>query len=92
MQVTDKELDQFYGVEATEIEIAQTIGAASTEFAAGEMADIAYENFEAIADAGDDAEAVGRIIIMARKQWIADCASRAIYGRVGVINPNEVKV
>jgi hypothetical protein len=92
MQATDKELDQFYGTEATEIEIAQTIGAASTEFDAGELAEVAFTHFEAIAEVGSDAEAVGKIIIQARKQWIADRASIAVYGRTGMIQPNEVKV
>ena len=90
--VTDQELDRFYGIEATEVEIAVTIGAASTEFDAGELANVAFENFDAIAEVGSDAEAVGRIIIQARKQWIADQASLAIYDRKGVIKAEEVKV
>jgi len=90
--VTNAELNQFYGKEATEIEIAQTIGAASTEFGPGELADVAYEHFEAIAEVGSDAEAVGRIVIKFRKQWIADRASMALYGRHGVIQPHEVKI
>jgi len=90
--VSDKELDQFYGKEATEIEIAQTIGAAAAEFGPGELADVAYEQFEAIADVLGDAEAVGRIVIQFRKQWIADHASRAIFGKIGMIKPEEVKL
>jgi len=92
--VTDKELDQFYGVEATEIEIAQTIGAAAAEFDAGELADIAYINFERIAEeiANGHAANIGDIIIQARKRRIADMASMAIYGRVGVIDTKHVKV
>lgn len=92
--VTDKELDQFYGVEATEIEIAQTIGDAAAEFDAGEMADVTYINFEQIAEAvaNGDIIGVGLIVVNARKQRIADMASTAIYGRVGVIDPKDVKV
>lgn len=92
--VTDKELDQFYGVEATEIEIAQTIGAAAAEFDAGELADVAYINFERIAEeiANGHAANIGDIIMLARKQRIADMASTALYGRVGVIDPKTVKV
>lgn len=86
-------LDNTKDNSATEIEIAQTIGAAATDFNAGELADIAYGAFEAIADAiSEGPEAVGRIIMEARKQWIADAASRAIYGRVGVIKSEKVKV
>lgn len=92
--VTDKELDQFYGVEATEIEIAQTIGAAAAEFDAGELADVTYINFEQIAEAASngDVMGVGLIVVNARKQRIADMASTAIYRRVGVIDPKHVKV
>lgn len=92
--VTDKELDQFYGVEATEIEIAQTIGAAAAEFDAGELADVTYINFERIAEeiANGHAENIGNIIIQARKQRIADMTSTALFGRVGVIDPKIVKV
>lgn len=70
--VTDAELDQFYGIEATEIEIAMTIGAASSEYA---------DTFEE----GENSEEF-------RKQWIADAASVAIYGRTGVVKAHEVKV
>lgn len=92
--VTDKELDQFYGVEATEIEIAQTIGAAAAEFDAGELADVTYINFEQIAEAvaNGDVMGVGLIVVNARKQRIADMTSTALYGRVGVIDPKDVKV
>lgn len=92
--VTDKELDQFYGVEATEIEIAQTIGAAAAEFDAGELADVTYINFEQIAEAvaNGDVMGVGLIVVNARKQRIADMTSMALYGRVGVIDPKIVKV
>jgi len=92
--VTDKEIDQFHGVEATEIEIAQTIGAAAAEFDAGELADVTYINFERIAEeiANGHAEKIGNIIIQARKRRIADMASMAIYGRVGVIDTKHVKV
>lgn len=92
--VTDKELDQFYGVEATEIEVAQTIGAAAAEFDAGELADVAYINFEQIAEAvaNGDIIGVGLIVVNARKQRIADMTSTALYGRVGVIDHKTVKV
>jgi len=79
---------------ATDIEIAQTIGAAAAEFDAGELADVAYIAFEEIADAiaENNLFLVGVIIFKARQQRIADIASEAIYGRVGVINPEQVKV
>jgi len=89
--VTDAELDQFYGVEPSEMQIAITIGESACEVDADVMACIAYECFHGIADVIESPEAVGKIIIEARKQWIADVASKAIYGRVGVIKSSEVK-
>jgi len=64
---------------ATEIEIAQTIGAAAAEFDAGELADVAYAAFEEIAEeiANGHASNIGDIIIQARRQRIADIASTA---------------
>lgn len=79
---------------ATEIEIAQTIGAAAAEFDAGELADVAYAEFEEIAEAIANGHAanIGDIIMLARRQRIADIASVAIYGRIGVIEAKNVKV
>jgi hypothetical protein len=89
---TDAELGENEDYESDLIKRDFAIGAASTEFDAGELAEVAFTHFEAIAEFGSDAEAVGKIIIQARKKWIADRASIAVYGRTGMINANEVKV
>lgn len=87
-------MDNTKDTSPTEIEIAQTIGAAATEFDAGELADVVFINFEQIAEeiANGHAANIGDIIIQARKQRIADISSMAIYGRIGVIKPENVKV
>lgn len=89
---TDLELDQFWGKEITEIDRDFAIGKASTQIDEHIYSDIAYQHFEKIACNIDNAEAIGQIIIAARKQWIADRASRALYGKAGFIKPNEVNV
>lgn len=90
--ITNAELDQFYGREITEIDRHMAIGQASTEVDRDIYSDIAFEHSEAIADNIGNAEAIGRIIIAARKQWIADHASRTLYGKVGFIKDSEVNV
>lgn len=90
--VTNAELDEFYGVEVNEMQIAITIGATATEADANVMAEIARDNFDAIADSIYSPYAIGSIIIQARKQWIADAASTALYGKKGIIKPEDVKV
>lgn len=90
--VTNQELDQFYGREATQIDRDLVIGHASSEVDKDIYSDIAFEHSEAIANNIDNAEAIGRIIIAARKQWIADSASRALYGKAGLIKASEVNV
>jgi hypothetical protein len=90
--VTNQELDQFYGREITQIDRNMAIGAAMSELDQDAYSDIAFEHWEAIADNIGNAEAIGRIIIAARKQWIADIASRALYGKAGMIKASEVNV
>jgi len=87
-------MDNTKDTSPTEIEIAHTIGAAAAEFDAGELADVAYINFEQIAEqiANGHAENIGNIIMLARRQRIADMASMALYGRVGMIDPKRVMV
>jgi hypothetical protein len=89
---TDKELDQFYGREVTEIDRHMAIGQASTEVDQDIYSDIVFEHSESIADNIGDPYMIGRIIIAARKQWIADQASRALYGKAGLIKADEVNV
>jgi hypothetical protein len=90
--VTNKELDDSIGRPATEIDRHMAIGQASTEVDRDIYSDIAFEHSEAIADNIGNAEAIGRIIIAARKQWIADQASRALYGKAGLIKADDVVV
>jgi len=90
--VTNQELDQFYGREVTFIEFHAAIGLASTELDQDAYSDIAFEHWEEIANNIGNAEAIGNIIIAARKQWIADTASRALYGKAGMIKASEVNV
>jgi hypothetical protein len=75
-----------------EIDRHMAIGQASTEVDRDIYSDIAFEHSEAIADNIGNAEAIGRIIIAARKQWIADQASRALYGKAGLIKADDVVV
>lgn len=90
---TDAELDQFYGTEATHEEIQMTIGAAAAEVDADVMSEIARENFDAIADAVVDSPyTVGTVLLHARRVWIANQASKALYGREGVITFKDVHV
>jgi len=90
--VTNQELDQFYGREITEIDRHIAIGAAMSELDQDAYSDIAFEHWEEIANNIGNAEAIGNIIIAARKQWIADSASRALYGKAGLIKASEVNV
>lgn len=90
--VTNKELDDSIGRPATEIDRHMAIGQASTEVDQDIYSDIAFEHSEAIADNIGDPYMIGRIIIAARKQWIADHASRALYGKAGFIKADEVNV
>lgn len=90
--VTNSELNQFYGRDVAEIDRHMAIGQASTEVDQDIYSDIAFEHSEAIADNIGDPYMIGRIIIAARKQWIADQASRALYGKAGLIKDSEVNV
>lgn len=73
--ITAAEENKFYGEEASEYDIAQAIGAASTLFEDEYLEDVPFLEQDEF-----------------RKQWIADTASKSIFGRVGVIKSNEVKL
>jgi len=80
--VTDKELDQFYGVEVSEYERNQAIANAKRGYDADDLSNDAYDWFEAINAAledGDEMEA-GRLLQVARQATIARQASRLAYG------------
>jgi hypothetical protein len=89
---TDTELDQFYGVPVDQFEISEVIGRHAARFDACDYGDIAATFADAINDAIRDGDLleVGRIIAEARKQRIADLASRELYQRVGVIKKEQV--
>lgn len=92
--VTDTELDSFYGVAASKYQVDQAIGEASTKIDIVELCDAMHEYEELILDAiaDQDAEALGNLVLLARRQRIAAIASRALYGKEGVIRADEVKV
>lgn len=92
LPVTDAELDQFYGTPPSREELLMAIGAASSDFDDGELADVVICNFEPIADliAAKNAEALGNYILHIRRQRIADMASRAVYGKPGFISAAQV--
>ena len=79
---TDKELDQFYGVEVSDYERNQAISNAKRGYDADDLSNDAYDCFEAINAAledGDEMEA-GRLLQVARQATIARQASRLAYG------------
>lgn len=92
--VTDTELDAHYGVVPSSIQVEIAIGDASTEVDIAELSDSMHDYSELILDAiaDKDAEAVGNLVLLARRQRIADIASRRLYGETGVIRADEVKV
>jgi hypothetical protein len=88
---TDKELDQFYGVEVTPYERNQAISNAKRGYDADDLSNDAYECFEAINAAlqdGNELEA-GRLLQAARQATIARQASRLAYG---IDQPNTLTV
>jgi hypothetical protein len=91
---TDKELDAFYGKDATQEEIDLAIGNCASGFDADDLSELMYGVFEQIADAlaDKDMAKVGNIIDLARRQSIAARASKAIYGRTMLITADEVHV
>ena len=95
LPVTDAELDSFYGTTPSAFEVAEEIGKQATNLQdMGELTDALYEVEQALLDAiaAKDAEAIGNLVLKARAQRIADMASRAIYGRKGLIYSSEVRV
>ena len=92
--VTNSELDQFHGSGLTDNELDMEIGKAASDFERDQLADVVYSNFDQIADliASKDAAAIGTYVMFLRRQRIAEMASKAIYGRAGVISHVEVSV
>jgi hypothetical protein len=92
--VTDKEIDSIYGTAPTQTEIGMAIGKAASDFDADDLGDVVAQNFEPIAEALADGsfELAGMIVDLARRKWIANKASRAMYGVGGKIIADEVKV
>ena len=90
MSITHADMPQ----EATQYEITQAINKHVFAFDADDCQTIVGENFEDINNALKDGDPldVGQIIQIARRQLIADRASIAVYGRVGVITADMVNV
>jgi hypothetical protein len=81
-KITDKELNQFYGVEVTQYERNQAIKNAKLSYDADQLWNDSYECFEtinAVLQNGDALEA-GMILQAVRQATIARMASRAAYG------------
>lgn len=91
--ITDKELAEFNGVEATVYEVAQAIQRHEEAFDDDDLSVISQEQSKEIIEALKDGDLceVGHIYSMCRKQIIADRASISVYGRVGVITSSMVK-
>lgn len=92
LPVTDDELEQFYGVPVDQCEITEALGRHAARFDACDYGDIAATCADAIDAALRDGDLleVGRIMSDAKKQRIADLASRELYQRVGVIKKEQV--
>jgi hypothetical protein len=80
--VTDKELDQFYGVEVSRYKRNQAIKAAKASYDADDLSNDAYDCFQAINEALEDGDVfkAGCILNAARQATIARQASRLAYG------------
>lgn len=92
--VTDSELDAIYGTVPTQIEISMAIGKAASDFCADDLSAALSDYFEPIAQALAEGsfELVGMICDLGRRKCIAEKASRDLYGVVGKIIADEVKV
>jgi len=103
LPVTDKELADHYGTPHTEVDRGLAIGWAKALFDAAELGDVIYRLYEEIEEelhhADNDLRGelvmlarIGRIVVNARNQRIADIASRRLFGETGHIKSDEVKV
>lgn len=70
------------------------IGAAAADIDADEIGSVVIDNFELIADciAGEDALALGNLILQLRRQRIADIASFRMFGKHGLVKASQVTV
>ena len=92
--VTDREIDNAYGVAPTRTEIDIAVGSAAASFDADDLSEGIYGKFEAIAEAlaNRDYELVGLLVDLTRRQCVAARASKVVYGRPTAITADEVKV
>ena len=92
--VTDKELDAFYGVEATEQEIKDAIERQTKAIDADDLTEIVHANTNGLVAAILDKDAIDFMATfrVALRQLVADRASIEIYGRHGVITYEQVKL
>lgn len=75
-----------------EYEIQQAITRHKRAIDDGDMAYVLSSQMEGVlanAWAGDESE-VGRIVVQALKQYVADLASHAVFGREGVVKVEDV--
>lgn len=90
--VTDTELDSHYGREVTQSELSEVIGRHAAAFDADDLAELAHENSFLILGyiAENEPESAGVLLQEERLKIIARRASMEIYGKPGLINPNDV--
>ena len=90
--VTDKELDVFYGVEATPYERQQAVNAATRNYDRDDLIDAVdfYQKDILAALEDNDFTEVGRLFKHASRATIAARASLAIYGKTGIITAKDI--
>jgi hypothetical protein len=90
--VTDKELEAHYGTAPSETERQLAIGVATANFDAGELSDTVYYLWEKIEECAlhNDVFTIGKLVLEARRQRIADRASMKLFRKVGSIKSSEV--
>lgn len=90
---TDKELDACHGVTLSEADVDFAIEKASAKIDDGELGDVCacvYDDIRKAAATGDPAK-VGRVVLQAVRQRIADLASRDLFGKPGLISADRVQ-
>jgi hypothetical protein len=92
--VTDKELDAFYGVEATPYEIAHACTKAVRALDIDDFNDVIAENVEQFKCAMSDGNTGELYALFASylKDTAARRASMDVYGRVGVITAADISL
>lgn len=92
--ITEREETTFWGREMADREINSTIADHFESITVNDMADIAYEQKDAILSALKDGDLceVGRIIQQEVCEVARRCASREIYGNPAVLQPTSAEM